>query len=42
MCYLIYQAHLQWHQNVKDLGPFAKDGQLFEGPTFPVMFDRSK
>ena len=26
----------------KSLATRAKDGQLFEGPTFPVMFDRSK
>jgi ectoine hydroxylase-related dioxygenase (phytanoyl-CoA dioxygenase family) len=27
-----------WHHNIKDIGPFAKDGDLFDGPCFPVMF----
>jgi len=28
----------KWHQNLKDLGPNAVPGDLFAGPTFPVLW----
>eukprot|EP01121_Diplochlamys_sp_Union-15-3_P000215 TRINITY_DN10210_c0_g1_i4.p1 TRINITY_DN10210_c0_g1~~TRINITY_DN10210_c0_g1_i4.p1 ORF type:complete len:319 (-),score=58.44 TRINITY_DN10210_c0_g1_i4:12-968(-) len=27
-----------WHHNIKDLGPDAKEGDLFAGPCFPVLY----
>jgi len=36
-----YQSGKGWHHNVKDLGPYAKDGDLFEGPLFPVLYKQT-
>ena len=35
-----YQTGKGWHHNVKDLGPFAKHGDRFVGPTFPVLYSK--
>lgn len=36
-----YQARVQWHSNVRLLGPRPRDGQPFAGDYFPVLFKRS-
>jgi len=33
-----YQAGYGWHHNLKDLGPFAKSGDLFVGEAFPLLY----
>jgi len=33
-----YQTGKGWHHNVKDLGPMAKEGDLFVGSAFPVLY----
>jgi ectoine hydroxylase-related dioxygenase (phytanoyl-CoA dioxygenase family) len=35
-----YRANVQYHPNVRQLGPRPKDGQLFDNEYFPVVFSR--
>jgi hypothetical protein len=36
----VYRAGRQWHPNVVFLGPDAYDGQLFDGPYWPLMWPK--
>ena len=31
-----------WHPNVRELGPGAQDGDAFDGPCFPTMWQAGK
>jgi len=33
-----YQSGKGWHHNLRDMGPDVKDGDLFVGPAFPVLY----
>jgi ectoine hydroxylase-related dioxygenase (phytanoyl-CoA dioxygenase family) len=35
-----YQSGHGWHHNLKDLGPNAKDGDLFVGECFPLLYQK--
>jgi len=35
-----YQSGHGWHHNVRDMGPNLKEGDLFAGPNFPVLYNR--
>jgi ectoine hydroxylase-related dioxygenase (phytanoyl-CoA dioxygenase family) len=35
-----YRAGRQWHPNLVFLGPDARDGQVFEGPYWPLLWPR--
>eukprot|EP01127_Copromyxa_protea_P005556 TRINITY_DN1546_c1_g1_i6.p1 TRINITY_DN1546_c1_g1~~TRINITY_DN1546_c1_g1_i6.p1 ORF type:complete len:262 (-),score=40.14 TRINITY_DN1546_c1_g1_i6:355-1140(-) len=35
-----YKSGNGYHHNVKDLGPYAKDGDLFVGDSFPVLYKK--
>jgi len=35
-----YRKNVGWHQNVKDLGPNPSDGTPFEGPTWPILYEK--
>jgi len=36
-----YQTGKGWHHNLRDMGPNVKEGDLFQGPAFPVMYSNS-
>jgi len=35
-----YQPGKGWHHNLRDIGPNVKEGDLFIGPAFPVLFKK--